>query len=502
MSHDDVLHSDLPAGDDSTDRPAPPTWPEPEGSESHGELPAPEPHDALPAPAEVAELPPPPAEIPPPPTPPPPVAAPVPETGPIPGEEWGWVDAQDVVHQKDGALFKGRALGPLKGRGKRTAFAFYVERFQRLEAKTAELEREIQAATNKGRFSERTGRLVEQIQTADALGDFDSLLARLESLRREVLDYQAAQRAGKEALIGVAESLMNLTSWTQTADKMKALQERWKTLGSASREDDELLWKRFRGALDAFFQRRDENRTQQASDRTEARRRKEELCAQAEALVESTELEKTAHAMEEMMVAWKAAGWAGRDVEESLWERFRAARGAFFDRRRATQSQASHDREAHKQRKIALCEAAEALIASPDVFGACEQGKLLQAEWKTVGTVPRALSDQLWERFRTACDKVFARAQDERKHRRTEWTHQKQETVSRKREQAEALRESIARDLGHIDRWRQALAGLKDGGRAEEMRRGLDEKIGGVEERLGQKRTRLAELETEIKNAP
>jgi hypothetical protein len=136
------------------------------------------------------------------------------------------------------------------------------------------------------------------------------------------------------------------------------------------------------------------------------------------------------------------------------------------------------------------------------VFGACEQAKQLQSEWKTVGAVPRALSDQLWERFRGACDKVFARAQDERKHRRTEWTHQKQESVSRKREQAEALRESIARDLGHVDRWRQALEGLKDGGRAEEMRRGLDEKIQGVEERLAQKRARLGELELEIKNAP
>jgi hypothetical protein len=494
MSHDDATHTDLPDGGERAESPAPPAPPAPEGHDAPPAVPAPEPVVALPAPPEVAELPPP--------APPEPRSAPLPETGPVPGEEWGWVDEQDVVHQKDGALFKGRALGPLKGRSKRTAFAFYVERFQKLEAKTAELEREVGAAANKGRFSERTQRLADQVRTADALGDFDALLARLEALRHEVLDFQAAQRTRKEELIAVAESLMALTSWTQTADKMKKLQEQWKGLGSASREDDELLWKRFRGALDAFFQRRDENRTQQSHERGEARRKKEELCARAEAMVESTETEKTAHAMEEMMAEWKAAGWAGRDVEESLWERFRTARGAFFERRRTAQHRASHDREAHKQRKIALCEAAEALAASPDVFGACEQAKQLQSEWKSVGPVPRALSDQLWERFRGACDKVFARAQDERKHRRTEWSHQKQESVSRKREQAEALRESIARDLGHVDRWRQALSGLKDGGRAEEMRRGLDEKIQGVEERLVQKRTRLAELELEIKNAP
>jgi hypothetical protein len=253
MSHDDIQHADFPHGGEPAESTAPPAPPAPEGHDTPPAIPAPEPSPALPAPAEVAELP----------APAPPLSAPLPETGPIPGEEWGWIDEQDVVHQKDGALFKGRALGPLKGRSKRAAFAFYVERFQKLEAKAAELEHELRAANNKGRFSERTERLIEQVRVADALGDFDTLLARLEALRREVLDFQAAQRAHKEELIGLAESLMGHTSWTQTADKMKKLQEQWKTLGSASREDDELLWKRFRGALDTFFQRRDENRSQQ-----------------------------------------------------------------------------------------------------------------------------------------------------------------------------------------------------------------------------------------------
>lgn len=424
------------------------------------------------------------------------------ETGPIPGEEWGWVDESDVVHQKDGALFKGRPLGPLKGRSKRAAFAFYVDRFQKLDAKAEQLAREIHASDNRGRFSERIARLIEQVRTADALGDFDALLGRLDEVRREVFEFQAQQRARKEELIGLAESLMDSTSWTRTATRMKELQQDWKKLGSASREDDDLLWKRFRGALDAFFERRDAHRSQQSEQRQGARQTKEELCAQAEALAESTDWEPTFHAMEELMLAWKAAGWAGRDVEDSLWERFRAARGGFFERRRAAQHEFSHQREAHKQKKIALCEAAEALILSPDTFGACEQAKQLQVEWKAVGPVPRAVSEALWERFRGACDKIFARAQEERKQRRTEWTHQKQESVSRKREQAESLRESIARDLGHVDRWRQALAGLKDSGRAEEMRRSLEEKIQGVEERLDQKRTRLHELEEEIRNAP
>jgi len=485
--HDDSIRPDLPE--------------HPEPASPEGEPSAERPEE-LPAPQALLQLPPPgPAETPSESA----VAEPVeaaPETGPIPGEEWGWVDENDVVHQKDGALFKGRALGPLKGRGKRVAFTFYADRFQKLEAKADQLAREVHSAENRGRFSERIARLIDQVQNADALGDFDRLLGRLDALRRDVFEFQAQQRARKEELIGVAESLMGSNSWTQTASKMKELQQEWKKLGSASREDDELLWKQFRGALDAFFQRRDDHRTRQSEQRHDARQKKEALCGQAEGLTESTDWESTSHAMEQLMVEWKAAGWAGRDVEDALWERFRSARGAFFDRRRAAQQEFSHQREAHKQKKIGLCEAAEALIQSPDIFGACEQAKQLQVEWKSVGPVPRAVSEALWERFRGACDKIFARAQEERKQRRTEWTHQKQESVSRKREQAEALRESIARDLGHVDRWRQALSGLKVGGPSEELRLSLEEKIQGVEERLDQKRVRLKELEGEIRNAP
>jgi len=74
--------------------------------------------------------------------------------------------------------------------------------------------------------------------------------------------------------------------------------------------------------------------------------------------------------------------------------------------------------------------------------------------------------------------------------------------VSRKREQAEALARVDRPRPGHVDRCARPWRDLKDGGRAEEMRRGLDEKIQGVEERLAQKRARLGELELEIKNAP
>lgn len=413
-------------------------------------------------------------------------------------EFWCEVDEQFNVRQKNGQRFEGRVIGQIRGKNLRSELAPFRERFRRLDERCQALAREINETANKGRFSDRVARAMDMARAIDGLGDFDTLLGLLESLQEEVLGFQRRQKERKEELIAQAEPLAESHDWTGTAEKLKKLQEEWKTLGSASRQDDEALWKRFRAALDLFFQRRDENRKKQAVDRENARRAKEELCATAESLADSKEWDATFNRFNELMVAWKAAGWAGRENEEMLWNRFRTARNHFSEQRRAAQADLRHQREDNRRRKENLCTAAEGLVESPDVFGACEQAKVLQSEWKTIGPVPRAISEPLWERFRSACDKVFSRAGAERKTRRADWTHQREENLTRKREQAENLRESISRDQGHLDRWRQALGGLHEGPRADDMRQSLSEKMNSVEERLRAKRVRLQELETEI----
>jgi hypothetical protein len=415
----------------------------------------------------------------------------------VPGREWGYVDEEGRVHQKGAERLEARVVGQIKGLNERQVFSFLVDRFRGLDRRAAALESQIEKSDNKGRFSERVARLIEQVRTADALGDFDDLLGRLERMRDEVAAYQEVQRQRKEELCARAEEHRESTDWTRSGDALKALQREWKQLGSAAREVDDELWKRFRGVMDEFFSRRDEARGDVAEQRKEARRRKEELCARAEELAESTDWAATTQAQRELMEAWKAAGWAGRKADDELWARFRAARSQFFDRQRESREQLRQQREEHRERKDALCEAAETLFESQDIFGACEQAKLLQAEWKTIGPVPRAVSQAQWQRFRSACDRLFDRAGEERRRQRSASHQRQQDTIDRRREQAESLRESIVRDVGHVERWRKALEGLGDEGST--MSSQLAEKIEGVEERLAEKRERLATLEEEIR---
>jgi hypothetical protein len=221
------------------------------------------------------------------------------------------------------------------------------------------------------------------------------------------------------------------------------------------------------------------------------------LCEEAESLVDSTDWAATAKRQDEMMEEWKATGWAGKAEENRLWERFRAARGKFFDARRDAQKGFRKELQENRKRKEALCEAAEALLRVDNALDACDQAKVLQTEWKQIGPSPRAVSKEQWDRFRGTLDQVFQRGRSEHKQVRQRRREVHQEGFERKREKAEKLRESIARDVGHIERWRKAISTLGDGSGG--LLAELEEKVGAVEQQLEEKRQSLEALEQEIR---
>ena len=116
--------------------------------------------------------------------------------------------------------------------------------------------------------------------------------------------------------------------------------------------------------------------------------------------------------------------------------RTRRRRCGRASRPRATRSSRAADAFFAKQaeelagnlkKKEALCERAEALAESTDWLKTAEELRKLQAEWKAIGPVPRAVSQRVWERFRKPCDHFFTRWQEHRNQRSHEWARQPRE---------------------------------------------------------------------------
>lgn len=234
---------------------------------------------------------------------------------------------------------------------------------------------------------------------------------RLEELRNAEEWKRWANVQVQEELCSKMEALIPLAEAdpAKTAEEMRMLQERWKPVAAAPRSQGEVLWTRFKAAQTQVYDKCKDFFAQQAAERQEALKKKEALCERAEAMSDSTDWVRTAEAMKTLQAEWKAIGPVTRGREKAVWERFRKACDAFFTRRQADMKQRKQDWGENLARKEALIAEAEQLAQSTNWDQAASRLKALQVEWKTVGPVKKSKSDQVWERFRAACDLFFER---------------------------------------------------------------------------------------------
>jgi len=138
--------------------------------------------------------------------------------------------------------------------------------------------------------------------------------------------------ARKQSLCERAEALSVSTDWVKTATALQALQAEWKTVGPVSRGSEKAIWERFRAACDQFFSRRHDDLKKRKDEWSENLARKEALCARAEALASGTDWEAAAAECKKLQVEWKQIGPVRRSKSDAVWQRFRTACDAFFDR--------------------------------------------------------------------------------------------------------------------------------------------------------------------------
>jgi hypothetical protein len=132
-----------------------------------------------------------------------------------------------------------------------------------------------------------------------------------------------AARVIKERLATQAEALASSTDWGATAGAYRDLMQQWKAAGPAPRDIDDALWKRFRGAQDAFFAARDAENAALDQEFAANATVKEALLVEAEALLPITDLDAAKKAFRDIAEKWEAAGKVPRDRIKDLEGRLR-----------------------------------------------------------------------------------------------------------------------------------------------------------------------------------
>ncbi len=220
-----------------------------------------------------------------------------------------------------------------------------------------------------------------------------------------------------------AEALAADEDVVEAFKELQKLHEQWKELGPVAKEYRDEIWERFRAATTAINKRYQAHFEDLKSKQVENLKAKTALCEKVEEIasreiLSSTQWNNLSKEIEAIQAEWRKIGYATRKENQKIYDRFRAACDKFFERKRASFSEFKDSMNANLEKKMAIIEEAEALSSSTDWKATADRLVELQKQWKEIGAVPRKKSEQMWKRFRAACDAFFTAREEARKESR------------------------------------------------------------------------------------
>lgn len=218
----------------------------------------------------------------------------------------------------------------------------------------------------------------------------------------------------KEDIIEKIKGLANSEeSLNKTFAEFKSLQLEWQNIGPVPNTEANNLWKGYQLQIERFYDLVKINKELRDLDFKRNLEQKVELCEKAEELLLMTDILAAYKQLQEYHDLWKELGPVPSDKREEIWDRFsmtsKKIRQAYQDHF----EKLKEERNANYEQKLILCEKAESVLTENNPQSGKEWADLsdqvleLQKIWKTIGMVPSAVNNEVYERFRAACNKFF-----------------------------------------------------------------------------------------------
>jgi len=244
----------------------------------------------------------------------------------------------------------------------------------------------------------------------------------------------------KTRLCEAAERLAEEEDVISAFHQLQKLHQEFREIGPVARELREEVWTRFKEASTVVNKRHQQHFEELKQRENDNLEKKTVLCEKVESIDVAT-LETYAQWNDKtqeviaLQEEWKTIGYAPQKMNNKIFERFRAACDAFFQRKAEFYKGMKDNLATNLEKKIALCEKAEALQDSTEWKATADKLTALQREWKSIGAVPKKQSDAIWKRFNAACDAFFEKRKAATSSQRTE----EQENLAKKRAIIEQL---------------------------------------------------------------
>lgn len=242
------------------------------------------------------------------------------------------------------------------------------------------------------------------------------LASQIEQLDRQLealKDWKRFSVAPKRAeLIEEMELLVEVTMDPQAlADRIKSLQDEWRTLSKGADDDIEADWQRFHEAAQRAYQPCKEYFAAQALVREENLRRRDALLARLTAFDagfnwEQPDWKQLIRTLREIKEQWRSCSPVDRQAGKPQQDAFSALAASL-------QARVDAEYARNVKQKESLIERSRQLLAAADSRKAIDGIKELQQQWRTIGLVPREVDQRLWGEFRQHCDAIFQKREQE-----------------------------------------------------------------------------------------
>jgi hypothetical protein len=159
--------------------------------------------------------------------------------------------------------------------------------------------------------------------------------------------------------------------------------------------------------------------------------------------------------IEKLRQEYFSAGKLPYAKSEEVWQKFKTATKKFNSLKNHFYKDEKSEQQENLKKKLALIEVAESLKDSDDWQMATDGMKKIQADWKKVGHVPRKFSDDIWNKFKAACNFYFDRYHQQK----DAVSNEQQAVVDSKKAFLESLKEDKTQTkesvLEAIDTWKE-----------------------------------------------
>ncbi len=242
---------------------------------------------------------------------------------------------------------------------------------------------------------------------------FKAATDKINERRREyysnIHETQKNNLESKTALCEKAEELAavelkTVSDWQEYTDKMNELMEVWRGVGPAPKKHNDEIWSRFKGTLNSFFENKKEFFNKLKEQQLNNYNLKLDLCAQAEAMKDSEEWQKTTNDLIRLQKEWKTIGPVPKKYSDKIWKRFRAACDDFFNRKAAFFSNQHEREEENLKAKRELIQKIKDFEFGSDKQENLQLFKDFQREWMDIGHVPIKEKDRIHKEFRKVLD--------------------------------------------------------------------------------------------------